>query len=73
MAYLDNILIFSREREEHVQHISKVLKKLQGANIKLKLKKCEFHAQETKFLGHWISTEGIHIDQNKVNTILKWP
>jgi hypothetical protein len=71
ITYLDNILIFSKEKEEHVQHISKVLEKLQGASIKLKLKKCKFHVQETKFLGHWISTEGVHIDQNKVNTILK--
>jgi hypothetical protein len=73
IAYLDNILIFSKEKEEHVQHISKVLEKLQGANIKLKLKKYELHVQETEFLGHWISTEGIHMDQNKVNMILKWP
>jgi hypothetical protein len=50
-----------------------VLEKLQGANIKLKLKKCELHIQETEFLGHWISTEGIHMDQNKVNVILEWP
>jgi hypothetical protein len=50
-----------------------VLKKLQEADIKLKLKKCEFHVQETKFLGHWISMEGIHMDQNKVKAIMEWP
>jgi bifunctional N-acetylglucosamine-1-phosphate-uridyltransferase/glucosamine-1-phosphate-acetyltransferase GlmU-like protein len=43
IAYLDDILIFSKEKEEHVQHVSKVLEKLQGVNIKLKLKKCELH------------------------------
>jgi ribosome-interacting GTPase 1 len=73
ITYLDDILIFSKEKEEHVQHVSKVLEKLQGANIKLKLKKCELYVQETEFLGHWISTEGIHMDQNKVNAILEWP
>jgi hypothetical protein len=73
ITYLDNILIFSKEKEEYVQYISKVLEKLQGASIKLKLKKCEFHVQETEFLGHWISMEGVHIDQNKVNAILEWP
>jgi hypothetical protein len=52
IAYLDDILIFLKEKEEHVQHISKVLEKLQGANIKLKLKKYELHVQETEFLGH---------------------
>jgi hypothetical protein len=52
ITYLDNILIFLKEKEEHMQHISKVLEKLQGASIKLKLKKCKFHIQETEFLGH---------------------
>jgi hypothetical protein len=43
ITYLDDILIFLGEKEEYVQHVSKVLKKLQEADIKLKLKKCEFH------------------------------
>jgi ribosome-interacting GTPase 1 len=73
IAYLDDILIFLGEKEEHVQHVSKVLKKLQEADIKLKLKKCKFHVQETEFLGYWISTEGIHMDQNKVKAIIEWP
>jgi hypothetical protein len=73
IAYLDDILIFSKTKEDHVKHVSSVLRKLQKANIKLKLKKCEFHVQETKFLGHWISTEGIHMDQNKVKAIVEWP
>jgi hypothetical protein len=73
IAYLDDILIFSQEKEEHVEHVSQVLRKLQEANIKLKLKKCEFHVQETEFLGHWISTKGIHMDQNKVKAIIEWP
>jgi hypothetical protein len=73
IAYLDDILIFSRNEQEHVEHVSQVLEKLQDANIKLKLKKCEFHVQETEFLGHWISTEGIHMDQNKIKAIIEWP
>jgi hypothetical protein len=43
IAYLDDILIFSKEREEHVEYINKVLEKLQEAKLKLKLKKCKFH------------------------------
>ncbi|KAF4221872.1 hypothetical protein CNMCM6457_001568 [Aspergillus fumigatiaffinis] len=73
IAYLDDILIFSRDKEEHVVHVNNVLRKLQEANIKLKLKKCEFHVQGTEFLGHWISTEGIHMDVNKVKLIIEWP
>jgi hypothetical protein len=73
ITYLDDILIFSKEKEEHMEHVNKVLEKLQEAKLKLKLKKCKFHIQETKFLGHWISTEGIHMDQNKVKAIVEWP
>jgi ribosome-interacting GTPase 1 len=73
IVYLDDILIFLKEEEEHVEHVSWILKKLQEASIKLKLKKCEFHVQETEFLGHWILTDGIHMDQNKIKAILDWP
>jgi ribosome-interacting GTPase 1 len=73
IVYLDDILIFSKKEEEHVEHVSWVLKKLQEANIKLKLKKYEFHVQGTEFLGHWISIEGIHMDINKVKAIVEWP
>lgn len=73
VVYLDDILIFSENRNKHVEHIKEVLQELQKANIRLKLKKCKFHIQETEFLGHWISTKGIHIDQNKVTTIREWP
>lgn len=69
VVYLDDILIFSKNKNEHVEHVKEVLRELQEASIRLKLKKCEFHVQETEFLGHWISTEGIYIDQNKVTTM----
>jgi len=73
IAYLDDILIFSNTLEEHVQHVQMTLQKLENAKLRLKLKKCEFHVQETEFLGHWITTEGIQMDRNKVQAILDWP
>ncbi|BAE56502.1 unnamed protein product [Aspergillus oryzae RIB40] len=73
IAYLDDILIFSHSLEEHVQHVQTVLEKLQRAEVRLKLKKCEFHVQETEFLGHWISTEGIQAEEGKVKAIREWP
>jgi transposase InsO family protein len=73
IAYLDDILVFSEDKNEHVEHVNKVLKELQENNIRLKLSKCEFHVQETEFLGHWISTSGIHVEQNKVRAIRDWP
>ena len=43
VVYLDNILIFSENKEEYIEYIREVLQELQKANIRLKLKKCEFH------------------------------
>ena len=50
-----------------------MLKKLEKASLQLKLKKCEFHVQETEFLGHWITTKGIEMEKSKVKAILDWP
>ncbi|GMF97402.1 unnamed protein product [Aspergillus oryzae] len=73
IAYLDDILIFLHNLKEHVQHVQAVLEKLQKAEVRLKLKKCEFHVQETEFLGYWISTEGIQAEEGKVKAIQEWP
>ena len=50
-----------------------MLKKLEKASLQLKLKKCEFHIQEIKFLEHWITIKGIKIEKSKVKAILDWP
>jgi hypothetical protein len=55
LIYLDDILIFSRTKEEHLQHIQQVLKTIQDNNLSLKTSKCHFFQQELKFLGHIIS------------------
>ena len=66
IAYLDDILIFLDMLEEHINHITKILKKFEQAQLQLKLKKCKFHVQETKFLGHWITTKGIQMEKTKI-------
>ncbi|KAI9034758.1 retropepsin-like aspartic protease/reverse transcriptase [Aspergillus affinis] len=73
IAYLDDILVFSNNEEEHIRHVKQVLRKLRITKLRLKLKKCEFHIQETEFLGHWITTEGIHMERSKVQAIRDWP
>ena len=70
IAYLDDILIFSDNYEEHIQHVRAVLKKLEEASLQLKMKKYKFHVQETKFLGHWITIKDIKIKKSKIKTIL---
>jgi hypothetical protein len=73
IAYLDDILVFSKTEEEHVEHNKKVLQKLREAAVTLKLKKCEFHVQETSFLGYTISPDGLGMEEEKVKSITEWP
>src|SRR5258705_2234990 len=73
VAYLDDILIFSQTYEEHVEHVKKVLRKLEEKELYVKLKKCEFHKHEIRFLGYMISDEGIGPDPEKIQAIRDWP
>ena len=66
MPYIDDILVYSRTFEEHMQHIREVFKQLEKPNLKLKLKKCEFLKTRVKYLGHVISDEGLEPDPEKV-------
>jgi hypothetical protein len=71
-AYLDDILIYSKTKEEHVQHVRKVLERLRSAGLFAKLSKCEFFVTETKFLGLIVGRDGFKMDPEKVKTILEW-
>ena len=59
IAYLDDIIIFSKTPEEHLAHIRKVFEKLHSANLLMKLSKCHFFSKEIQYLGHILSTKGI--------------
>ena len=59
IAYLDDIMIFSRTEEEHLFHIKQVFEKLQAAKLSMKLSKCHFFTKEIQYLGHIPSTKGI--------------
>jgi uncharacterized protein (DUF362 family) len=69
IMYLDNILIFSNLEEEHVRHIKEVLRRLRDAKLYLKLPKCKWHTQRTKYLGYVVTPKGIEINQERVKTI----
>ena len=73
LAYLDDVLIFSKTREEHVQHVRKVLTKLREKDLPIKLSKCEFHKYSIGFLGYTVSENGLGPDPNKVIAIDSWP
>jgi hypothetical protein len=73
VIYLDDILIFSKNPEEHKANVREVLLCLQKHNLYANPNKCEFSVDTTEFLGYVISPSGISMSQSKVNTILKWP
>ncbi|KAL0172909.1 hypothetical protein M9458_033220, partial [Cirrhinus mrigala] len=73
VVYIDDIPIYSRNMADHRQHVQQVLEKLHEHRLFLKLEKCEFHQSSVQFLGYVISTEGVQMDQGKVQAIQDWP
>lgn len=71
-AYLDDILVYSKARSEHVKHVRSVLQKLREAGLYAKIQKCEFLVPETKFLGIIIGQDCIRMDPEKVKIIINW-
>jgi hypothetical protein len=71
-AYLDDILIYSKTKKAHQEHVKKVLLALQKAGLQIDINKCEFNVQETKYLGLIISSKGIKMDPKKVAAIRDW-
>ncbi|KAK1918666.1 hypothetical protein P3342_001715 [Pyrenophora teres f. teres] len=59
--------------EEHIELVKKVLRKLKNRKLYLQPEKCEFHTQETEFLGFIISTEGVKMNPKKIQTVQEWP
>ena len=59
IAYLDDIIIFSKTPQEHLSHIHMVFEKLKSANLSMKKSKCSFFSKEIKYLGHILSASGI--------------
>ncbi|GJP49600.1 hypothetical protein CLOM_g8787 [Closterium sp. NIES-68] len=72
IIYLDDILIYSKTREQHLKDLEAVFQRLQQHRLITKGSKCEFLKQELEFLGHVISTEGIRIDPKKLRAIQEW-
>ncbi|MBW0526843.1 hypothetical protein O181_066558 [Austropuccinia psidii MF-1] len=73
VIYLDDIMVFSKSGEEYVTHFSTVLARLRANNLFSKASKCLFHFSSVEYLGYVVSSEGLKIDQEKVQEILNWP
>ena len=73
MGYLDDIIIFSKTEEEHLEHLETIFNRLCEAGLKLKLQKCSFFKKHIQYLGHRISDEGIQPLPEKLESIAKMP
>lgn len=73
LAFLDDILIYSRTREEHLQHLTLVLQELRRHKLCAKASKCEFLRDRVEFLGHIVGSDGLHMMQDKLDAVAKWP
>jgi len=73
VVYLDDVLIFSKDHESHVEHVEAVLKLLREHKLYARPNKCEFGRRKIKYLGHYVSGEGIHVDPDKIKSIMEWP
>ena len=69
IAYLDDIIIFSKTPQEHLSHICMVFEKLKSANLSMKKSKCNFFSKEIQYLGHILSTTGIQPLPSKTHAI----
>jgi hypothetical protein len=70
VVFIDDILIYSQNEEEHAEHLRVVLTRLCDHKLYVKFSKCEFWLKEVPFLGHVLSEDGIYVDPTKVQEVL---
>ena len=73
IVYLDDICVFSKTPEEHLEHVRKVLDLLRQEKLVGKLSKCEFGISSMDFLGHVVSDQGVATDPEKIKSVQEWP
>ena len=72
VAYLDDILIFSKDRDSHTKHIRLVLDRMHQYELYAKPSKCTFYQSSVEFLGYIVSGSGVSMDPERVKTIQNW-
>ena len=72
IVFIDDILIYSKNEEEHAEHLRIALQTLREHGLYAKREKCDFWMTKVKFLGHVVSEEGISVDPSKIEAVLNW-
>ncbi|MES9881486.1 MAG: reverse transcriptase family protein [Sedimenticola sp.] len=73
LCYIDDILVFSSNFHEHIQHLDLVFQKLREAKLTLKGEKCHFALDKVIYLGHVLSKDGIEVDSSKTEAVRSFP
>ncbi|CAH9101779.1 unnamed protein product [Cuscuta epithymum] len=72
IVFIDDILIYSKSKEEHEEHLREVLETLRKHKLYAKFSKCEFWLDQVAFLGHVVSKQGVSVDPSKVAAVRDW-
>ncbi|GJW38799.1 putative reverse transcriptase domain-containing protein, partial [Tanacetum coccineum] len=72
IVFIDDILIYSKMKEDHENHLRLMLDLLRKENLHAKFSKCEFWLQEVHFLGHVVNYDGIHVNPSKIEVVKNW-
>ncbi|KAH0650238.1 hypothetical protein KY284_030150 [Solanum tuberosum] len=73
IVFIDDILVYSRNEEDHASHLRTVLQTLKDKELYAKFSKCEFWLKSMAFLGHIVSGDGIKVDTRKIKAVQNWP
>ena len=73
LVYLDDVLIYGKDFDQHMERLELVLRKIHEAGLKLSPQKCNFLQRSLKFLGHVIEENGISPDYDKIKKVKEWP
>ncbi|GJX29054.1 putative reverse transcriptase domain-containing protein [Tanacetum coccineum] len=72
IVFIDDILIYSKSKQEHEKHLKLILEFLKNEHLYAKFSKCKFWIPKVQFLGHVIDSQGIHVDPAKIESIKDW-
>ena len=73
IVFIDDILVYSSNKEEHKEHLTLALQRLKEEQLYAKFSKCEFWLTQIGFLGHVVSGDGISVDPDKTRAVMDWP